>query len=246
MSNIINISHISKTFKVEGKSISALKDVSLNVSPGEFISIVGPSGCGKSTLLRIMTKLDTPSSGNVEIHSQKPLSLVFQQFALFPWLTVAQNIAFPLQMRSENSSHIVRRLLSEMKLTDFADKHPKELSGGMKQRVGIARALAVSPEVLFMDEPFSALDALTASDLRAQLLQLWHDRNLTIVSVTHLIEEAVELADKVVVLSPRPGQVVAEVTINLPRPRDKRSDQFYQLVDQIAALASAAPANPLI
>ena len=196
-----------------GERLEVLKDISITIHAGEFVSIIGPSGSGKSTFLKILTGLIKPRKGEITSHT-KEISVIFQNFALFPWLTVKEKII-------------------EVELEGFEHKYPNELSRGMKQRVGIARALAVNPDVLFMDEPFSSLDALTAEHLRLKLHDLWLKYKMTIVMVTHLVEEAVELSDRIIVFSQRPARVINSVEVTLERPRDKRSEEYYDLVDQI-------------
>ena len=241
----LSISNISKNFIVENKSLAVLSDVSFDVKRGEFVALVGPSGSGKSTLLRIAAGLEKANSGKVEF-AGKPLgvgdgaaTMIFQHFALLPWLTTYENIEFGLKMLNfpkEDRKKIIVGLISEVGLSGFADKHPKELSGGMKQRVGIARALALSPKLLFMDEPFSALDAFTAETLRIDLLKIWQKRKMTVLMVTHLVEEAAEMADKIVVFTPRPGKVEEIVENKLSRPRNKRTKEFFDLVDKLTEL----------
>lgn len=240
MSLIVN--DISKSFILAEKIIPVLGSVSFSAEDGEFCCIIGPSGCGKSTLLRIMIGLEHETSGTVTYKGRElalgsgTTSMVFQHFALFPWLTVFENVEFGLRMAGEGvtkRSKLVEELIVDVGLEGFEGKHPKELSGGMRQRVGIARALAVSPRLLFMDEPFSALDAFTAESLRADLLRIWHKRKMTVIMVTHLVEEAVELADKIVVFTPAPGRVEKIMENKLERPRAKRSSDFYKMVDAL-------------
>ena len=219
--------------------------VDLNVEPGKIITLLGPSGCGKSTLLRILTGLSKPSSGEVLWHGQPITSqnagvaIVFQSFALFPWLTVLDNVEAPLEARGVPAMERHKRalrILDTVGLDGFESAYPKELSGGMKQRVGFARALVVEPEVLFMDEPFSALDVLTAENLRNELLELWLSKKMptsAIFIVTHNIEEAVLLADRVIVLARNPARVRADFPIELTHPRDRKSPRFVELVDYI-------------
>lgn len=237
--------NISKNFLVEGKKLQVLEDVSFEVEQGEFCALIGPSGCGKSTLLRILIGLEKASSGEVRFQGQSPIvgdvtaAMIFQHFALFPWMTVFENVEFGLKMQKvENGERkrIVESLIEEVGLSDFAKEHPKELSGGMKQRVGIARALTLAPKLLFMDEPFSSLDAFTVATLREEILRIWQKRKMTVVMVTHLVEEAVELADKIVVLTERPGSVEKIIENRLSRPRNKRSKPFFTSVDQLLAL----------
>lgn len=234
------VSDISKSFILAEKIIPVLGSVSFGAEDGEFCCIIGPSGCGKSTLLRIMIGLEHETSGTVTYKGRAltlgsgTTSMVFQHFALFPWLTVFENVEFGLRMGGVSKrSKIVEELIADVGLEGFEGKHPKELSGGMRQRVGIARALAVSPRLLFMDEPFSALDAFTAESLRADLLRIWHKRKMTVIMVTHLVEEAVELADKIVVFTPAPGRVEKIMENKLERPRAKRSSDFYKMVDAL-------------
>jgi len=235
---IISTSNLSYTFFNEesGEHLDVIKNISLNIFSGEFVSLVGPSGCGKSTILRILSSLIKVKKGSVASETKK-IAMVFQNFALFPWLTVQENIEFGLKMEgvSKNErSKIVLKKIEEVGLSGFGNKYPIELSGGMKQRVGIARALAVNPDVLFMDEPFSSLDVLTAEKLRAELMDIWLKYKVTIVMVTHLVEEAVELSDRIFVFAPRPTFVKDIIEVKISRPRNERSKEYYELVDKIA------------
>lgn len=235
----LSIENIDKSFILDGEKQKVLDDISINVKDGEFVCLIGPSGCGKSTLLRIIAGLMKPDLGSIKINDKVKLSFVFQNFGLFPWLTVEQNIGFGLKMDGKSQQYIekeVRKRISQMGLDGFESKHPKELSGGMKQRVGIARALSVNPDILLLDEPFSALDTFTAAKLRQDLLDIWHDNKLTIVMVSHLVEETVELADKVIVFSSKPGRVKNETEIKLSHPRNKRSAEFFEYVDELSRL----------
>jgi NitT/TauT family transport system ATP-binding protein len=229
----------------DGNRIEVIAPVDLDVEPGTIITLLGPSGCGKSTLLRILTGLSKPSSGEVLWHGlpistqNAGVAIVFQSFALFPWLTVLDNVEAPLEARGvpalERRKRALR-ILDTVGLDGFESAYPKELSGGMKQRVGFARALVVEPEVLFMDEPFSALDVLTAESLRNELLELWLSKKMptsAIFIVTHNIEEAVLLADRVIVLGRNPAWVRADFPIELAHPRDRKSPRFVELVDYI-------------
>ncbi len=229
----------------DGGRIEVIAPVDLDVDPGKIIALLGPSGCGKSTLLRILTGLSQPSSGEVLWHG-KPITsqnagvaIVFQSFALFPWLTVLDNVEAPLEARGvpavERHKRALR-ILDTVGLDGFETAYPKELSGGMKQRVGFARALVVEPEVLFMDEPFSALDVLTAENLRNELLELWLSKKMptsAIFIVTHNIEEAILLADRVIVLGRNPARVRADFAVELPQPRERKSRRFVELVDYV-------------
>jgi NitT/TauT family transport system ATP-binding protein len=243
----------------DGNRIEVIAPVDLDVEPGKIITLLGPSGCGKSTLLRILTGLSKPSSGEVLWHGRPITSqnagvaIVFQSFALFPWLTVLDNVEAPLEARGVPAMERHKRalrILDTVGLDGFESAYPKELSGGMKQRVGFARALVVEPEVLFMDEPFSALDVLTAENLRNELLELWLNKKMptsAIFIVTHNIEEAVLLADRVIVLGRNPARIRADFPIELSQPRDRKSARFVELVDYIYKimtqpdLALAAP-----
>jgi len=235
---ILKVEGLSHQFILQdGKHLPVMHDVSFSVPEGEFVSLVGPSGCGKSTLLKMIAGLLKPDHGTIESHAQK-MSVVFQNFAIFPWLNVLDNVEFGLKMEgrpAKERRRIALEKISEVGLSGFEDKYPAELSGGMKQRVGIARALAVSPDLLLLDEPFSSIDALTAERLRADLLSIWTKYKMTVVLVTHLVEEAIELSDRVIVFSARPTTVKKEFTIDLPRPRSKRSPEFFALLDKVTA-----------
>lgn len=239
---MLKVSNITKIFEFENQKLTALKDVSFEVQKGEFFVLIGPSGCGKSTLLRVIAGLEKPTSGSLEWEENPKLGFVFQNFALFPYLTVSENIEFGLKMGRVNKKDrqkVVKELIEEVGLKDFEDKHPKELSGGMKQRVGIARALAINPNVLLLDEPFSSLDEFTAETLRALLLSLWQKRKITVIMITHLIREAIELSDRVAVLTPQPGSVEKILDVDLPRPRNLRSEEFFKLEDKLKDLIKA-------
>lgn len=217
------------------KHLEVLKNISFDINQGEFFSIVGPSGAGKSTLLRVVAGLIRPTSGLVELHTKK-FAMVFQNFAIFPWLTVHENIEFGLRMAgvpAQDRKAIVSEKIKEVGLTGFDKKYPKELSGGMRQRVGLARALAVNPELLLMDEPFSSLDTFTAEKLRSDLLEIWQKYNMTVLMVTHLVEEAIQLSGKIMIVSRRPAEVKQILEVNLLRPRNMRSEYFFSLADHI-------------
>jgi len=225
---VISLRHVGKLFG-DGQ-VRALHNVSFDVRPGEFLSLVGPSGCGKTTLLRIINGLITPEEGSVTVMGARPepgpdLAMVFQSARLLPWRTISGNIEFALQLRGHDKAERRQRalaLLGAVGLRDFADAFPHQLSGGMQQRVGLARALAVEPRVLLMDEPFAALDAMTREVLRKELLQMWARRRMAIVFVTHDIDEAVYLSQRVVLLRPRPGRIDEVVEVDLPEPRWER------------------------
>ncbi|MCX6812264.1 MAG: ABC transporter ATP-binding protein [Candidatus Berkelbacteria bacterium] len=236
---LIFSSSVGQDFEIDDKKQTVLSGVDFSVSGGEFVCIVGPSGCGKSTLLRILSGIIPPTSGEVKIDNDVRLAMVFQNFALFPWLSVFENVAFGPKMKglaADEVEKIAKEKIQMMGLFGVEKKHPKELSGGMKQRVGIARALAVNPNVLFLDEPFSALDVFTAKKLRAELLEIWQREKLTVVMISHLIEEAVELSDRICVMSANPGRISHVAPNDLPRPRNKRSAEFFQLVDKLEAM----------
>ncbi len=229
----------------DGGRIQVIAPTDVAIYPGKIVALLGPSGCGKSTLLRMLTGLAQPSAGEVLWHG-RPLdgtvpnvSIVFQSFALFPWLTVLENVEAPLEARAVRAIEGRERALKTIDavgLDGFETAFPKELSGGMKQRVGFARALVVEPEVLFMDEPFSALDVLTAETLRGELLELWLERKIptrAIFMVTHNIEEAVVLADRIIVLGHNPASIRADFPVELPHPRERKSARFIELVDYI-------------
>lgn len=239
MNSIITLKNLSKSFKTAIKPLHVLADVDLEIFDGEFFMFLGPSGSGKSTILRIMSGLEKDFSGKVELGpgiTRKDMSFVFQEFALLPWMTVAQNIELGLLARnvSESGRHkIIQRELELLGLEKFGHVYPSELSGGMKQRVGIARALATNPKVMFLDEPFSELDSFTAEELRKELLKIWQERKMTVIMVTHIVEEAVELADRIAVLTPRPSRIEKLIINNLPRPRQKRTEEFFGLEDEL-------------
>lgn len=244
MEKVITLTQLTKTFREpRGKELVVLKHINLEVNAGEFFVILGPSGSGKSTLLRVMSGLDTDYRGTLEVNVQQrekdEIAFVFQQFALFPWLTIYENVELGLLAKGipeHQRKSIVMGELKRFGLAKFSRSYPKELSGGMRQRVGLARALAVNPKIIFMDEPFSELDSFTAEELRKELLRIWEERKTTIVMVTHLIGEALELADRIAILTPLPGTIEKIVVNTLPRPRDKRSPEFYRLEDELYKL----------
>ncbi|HKM79859.1 MAG TPA: nitrate/sulfonate/bicarbonate ABC transporter ATP-binding protein [Candidatus Acidoferrum sp.] len=229
----------------DGNRIQVIAPTDLAIYPGQIIALLGPSGCGKSTMLRMLTGLSPASSGSVYWHGQPVggetpnVSIVFQSFALFPWMTVIENVEAPLEARglAEFERHKrALRIIDAVGLDGFESAYPKELSGGMKQRVGVARALVVEPEVLFMDEPFSSLDVLTAETLRGELLELWLGDKIptrAIFIVTHNIEEAVVLADRIIVLGRNPAHIHAEFLVDMPHPRDRKEPRFVEQVDLI-------------
>ncbi len=236
----LEIRSLHMTFRTEGGDVPVLEDIALDVREGEFVCILGPSGCGKSTLLNIVAGFLTPTSGSVridreEVHGPDPRRIfVFQERGVFPWLTVEGNIGFglgklPPGERERRIAHYVRLV----GLEGFEKAYPHELSGGMKQRVEVARALAVDPDVLFLDEPFGALDSITRLVMRGELLRIWQAEQKTILFVTHDIEESVQLADRVVVMTARPARIRRIVPIDLPHPRDLSSRRYLELRDGI-------------
>jgi NitT/TauT family transport system ATP-binding protein len=235
---ILEIRSVSKSFSLNGARIDALKDAGLSVAKGEFVCLIGASGCGKSTLLRIIAGFETPTAGEALMWG-KPIAgpspdrgMVFQDYGLFPWLTVRDNIAFGPRSRGLPAAEVrdtAERFIELVGLTRFTDAYPHQLSGGMKQRVAIARVLANDAEVVLMDEPFGALDALTRERLQDELLELWQRTGLTVIFVTHAIEEAIFLADRVVVMTPGPGRIESDNRITLPRPRDVSSPEFNDI-----------------
>ena len=246
MTAYLEVRDVSKVFRAGGeRDVVALDRIQLAIRQGEFICLLGPSGCGKSTLLNAIAGFSAPTTGAVEVAGQRVMSpgpergMVFQEYALFPWMTVERNIAFGLEIRKAPRDEInarVTRLLDTLQLTEFRNRYPKDLSGGMRQRVAIARVLALDSPVMLMDEPFGALDALTRRSLQDELLRIWREFGKTIVFVTHSIEESVYLADRVVVMTYRPGTIKRDVPISLSRPRDPESPEFNAIKKELAAL----------
>ncbi|MEM4875446.1 MAG: ABC transporter ATP-binding protein [Thermofilaceae archaeon] len=242
---VLSIEDVRKSFKQGGNVVQVLDGISLEVGE-EFIAILGPSGCGKTTLLRIIAGVEKPDGGRIVIHDKTPrVGFIFQFPTLLPWLTVLDNVALPLRangMSWREAREKAHKYLSLTGLQAFEDFYPRELSGGMKQRVNIARALAVEPTILLMDEPFSNLDPLTAESLRTEILDLWTLKVTTvraIIMVTHSVDEAIFMADRVVILTPRPGKIRGIIEVDLPRPRDRRSPEFQKLEDKVYELISA-------
>ncbi|MEM0144163.1 MAG: ABC transporter ATP-binding protein [Thermoplasmata archaeon] len=247
---LLEVRNLSKSYGVNGKKIIAFQNISFTLETREFLSIVGPSGCGKSTLLRILMGLEEATEGeiiykNKKINEANPkFAMVFQSPSLFPWLTVQENVEIvlePLGIEPEEREAIAKKYLSIVGLDGFENAYPKELSGGMKQRVGLARALAVDPEILLMDEPFSSLDSLTADALREEVLLLWSDPSIppdSVILVTHNIDEAVLMSDRIIILSSRPGRIIDNHKVNLPRPRNKKDPEFYNEVDYVISTLS--------
>ncbi len=244
----VHIDNVVKKFNGRNGEMIALNGVTLDIHDNEFICVVGPSGCGKSTLLNIIAGLLEPTSGEVYCDGKlvegtgTDRGVVFQQYALFPWLTVKKNVRFALEMRGvkgKEADELAMKYLEKVDLVKFANHYPKELSGGMKQRVAIARAYAAEPQVLLMDEPFGALDAQTRTQLQSELLQTWERDMKTCFFITHDVDEAIILAQKVIVMSARPGRVKAVIDIDIPYPRDqetKMSPRFLELKNEIWSL----------
>ncbi len=222
--------------------VTALSGIDLDIDEGEFVSIIGPSGCGKTTLLRIVGGLLTPTRGNVRIdgaspdlaRQQRSFGAVFQDAALLPWRTAAENVRLSIELNGDDGKGDVNELLDTVGLDGFQDSHPYQLSGGMKQRVALARALAARPRILLMDEPFGSLDEITRTDMGYELLRIWESRPTTVLFITHSISEAVMLSDRVVVLSPRPGEIVDVINIELPRPRMRSVEESQEFGDCMA------------
>ena len=248
---IVTVDNVSLDYYKEGEPLPVLADVSLKAGKDELVAITGPSGCGKSTLLRIVGGLIKATSGNVKVLDsvvtgpRDDISIVFQNFVLLPWRTSLDNVEFGLSSRKDLTDAQKKakafQALEIAGLTGFENVYPGELSGGMKQRVGVARALATDPKVLLMDEPFSSLDDLTAERLRRETYTLLINPSTsvqTVILVSHNVEEIIELADKVVVLSARPGRVKGELRVDLPRPRNKKSQEFFDWVDKVYSLLS--------
>ena len=241
---ILDLRNVGKVYELNDQRIEALRGANLVVEKGEFVCLIGASGCGKSTLLRIVAGFEPPSAGEALMWS-KPIAgpapdrgMVFQDYGLFPWLSVRQNIGFGPASRGVPKPELralVDRFVDMVGLTRFADAYPHQLSGGMKQRVAIARVLANDAEMVLMDEPFGALDAMTRERLQDELLDIWQRTNLTVLFVTHSIEEAIFLADRVVVMEPGPGRIASEHRIDLPRPRDVSSPEFNAVRRDLSA-----------
>ncbi|MGU3576553.1 ABC transporter ATP-binding protein [Brucellaceae bacterium C25G] len=248
----IKVKNLTKAFydPSSDRITLAAHDVNFSVKRGEFVCIVGPSGCGKTTVLRILAGLEEKLSGDVMLASNNPPAMVFQEASVLPWLTVRQNVAFPLSLKGaskEKQKERVDELLSLTGLTDFADAYPRQLSGGMKQRVSVARALVDDRDILLMDEPFGALDEQTRLVLQQELLRIWETSGKTVVFITHSVDEALTLADRVLVMSPRPGHIVADLAIPFERPRDvvamRRDQRFWDLTYQVWNLLAQTPAE---
>jgi NitT/TauT family transport system ATP-binding protein len=242
MTQFLECRGVGKTYASKAGPVEALRGIDLTAAEGEFVCLLGLSGCGKSTLLQLIAGLETPTEGTIRIAGvaldgpSEQTSIVFQDHGLFPWMSVERNVEFNMKARNvppAARAERVAELLAMMRLSDFASRYPHELSGGMRQRVGIARALTTRPRALLMDEPFGALDAQTRGRLQEELLQIWEHQRTTVLFVTHSIDEAVYLADRIVVFSPQPGRITAVVPVDLPRPRDPETPQFMTLAKEL-------------
>jgi len=239
---VITLENVTKSFTKEGQEQVILQDINFNVDKGEFLCIVGPSGCGKTTLLRMIAGLDFPTNGRI-LEEDREISgpsvergYVFQQYSLFPWLNVLENVTFGLELKGieeEERLQKAREYLKMVGLSQAENSYPKELSGGMKQRVAIARSLVNDPHVLLMDEPFSALDVQTRHKLQEELVRIWKEEHKTVIFVTHNVDEAVFLADRVIVLSRNPGKIIKSFQIELNRIRDRNAPRFLELKKEI-------------
>jgi NitT/TauT family transport system ATP-binding protein len=241
----IAIRGVNKIFKTAANEVVALKDIHLDIPQGQFVCLLGPSGCGKSTLLNATAGFALPTGGSITAGGKlvtgpgPDRGMVFQEYALFPWMTVEQNIKFGLDIKGTSASEaerVVSALLQKLGLTEFRARFPKDLSGGMRQRVAIARVLALDSPILLMDEPFGALDALTRRNLQDELLRIWAELGKTVMFVTHSIEEAIYLADRIIVMTYRPGTIKRDVMVNLPRLRDPASAEFNALKRELGEL----------
>jgi len=245
MSAHIVIENVSKVFETDDRRMVALENIGLEIPRGQFVCLLGPSGCGKSTLLNAIAGFAPPTEGRI-IADGVPVSgpgpergMVFQEYALFPWMTVEQNVGFGLEIKGMAKPQIAARvaeLLKLLSLEDFGKRYPKDLSGGMRQRVAIARVLALDSPIMLMDEPFGALDALTRRNLQDELLRIWAELKKTVIFVTHSIEEAIYLADRIVVMTYRPGTVKRDIVVDLPRMRDPSDPEFNALKRELGQL----------
>lgn len=243
--NSVCVRNVSKTYATGRNQVVALKDVSLEISDHDFVCIVGPSGCGKTTLLNLLAGFEKPTAGQVEAFGKEidgpgpDRTMMFQDYALFPWLTVRGNIEYGLNrlgVSARERTEIVRHYVSLIDLKGFEDKFPKQLSGGMRQRVALARALAVNPKMLLMDEPFAALDSFTREKMQDELIRVWEKERKAVLFITHNIDEAIKLADVVVVMCPRPGRISESFRIDSPRPRDVDSPENVRVVHHVREL----------
>ena len=248
MSLVVDASNVGKVFGSGDAQVEALQDISMEIRPGEFVSVIGPSGCGKSTLLRLIGDLLTPTSGTLLINGKTPLQarvdrdygIVFQKSTLLDWRTVRKNVELPLEiMDIEERETSAAEMLDLVQLNEFGEHYPWQLSGGMQQRVAIARALAFNPSLLLMDEPFGALDEMTRELMQQEVLRIWDETDTTVVFVTHSIPEAVFLSTRVIVMSPRPGRISEIVETGLPHPRDEDTRESQQYYDKVTDVREA-------
>lgn len=239
--NEVHINDVEKIFPLDGEFLQVLEKTNLKINPGEFVSIVGTSGCGKSTLLKMLIGLEQPSKGTIQIGDRVvdspsvEVGMVFQEARLYPWLTIRKNIEFglPKGFPKEKKKKIVKHYLELVGLTGFENAYPSQLSGGMQQRASIARALVGNPNVLLLDEPFGALDAFTRITMQNEVLKIWEKEKRTMILVTHDIDEAIFLSDRIVIFSERPGRVKEIIDVNLPRPRDRSREEFLRIRKKI-------------
>ncbi|MFB3764934.1 MAG: ABC transporter ATP-binding protein [Methanotrichaceae archaeon] len=239
---LLEIKNVFKFFSADGREMEALHDINLGIRENEFVCFIGPSGCGKTTLLRIIAGLEDPTSGAVYIDGKQikgpgpERGMVFQEYSLFPWRTVLDNVAFGLELKGKPKDiryAAARQYLKMVELERFEERYPHELSGGMKQRVAIARALVNNPLALLMDEPFGALDAQTRNIMQSELLKIWQEERMTVIFVTHSVDEAIYLADRIMIMSARPGRIKDVIEINIPRPRNRTSPEVNSIRDRI-------------
>ena len=248
MNRFIECVGVSKIYPGKNEPVEALRGIDFTCDAGDFVCLLGRSGCGKSTLLQMMAGLEAPTAGQIavagrELHGPSPdAAIVFQDHGLFPWMTVQKNVEFNMKARGTPAAErkrIAAHFIAMTSLTGFEGRYPHELSGGMRQRVGIARALTTDPKALLMDEPFGALDAQTRGNLQDELLQIWEKQRTTVLFVTHSIDEALLLADRILVFTPRPGRIAADIAVDLPRPRAPQSDGFQALARELRGLVGA-------
>jgi ABC-type nitrate/sulfonate/bicarbonate transport system ATPase subunit len=248
MNRFIECVGVGKIYPGKTEPVEALRGIDFTCEAGDFVCLLGRSGCGKSTLLQMMAGLEEPTAGQIAIAGKEldgpspATSIVFQDHGLFPWMTVRRNVEFNMKARGVPAGErtaVAAKFLEMTGLTGFGDRYPHELSGGMRQRVGIARALTTGPKALLMDEPFGALDAQTRGGLQDELLQIWEKQRTTVLFVTHSIDEALLLADRILVFSPRPGRIAADIKVDLPRPRAPQSDGFQALARELRGLVGA-------
>ncbi len=245
----VTVRHVSKSFRRSDGELVVLQDIDLSVHEGEFVCLLGPSGCGKSTLLNIIGGFEPPGSGEVEIDGQPVRGpdprriFVFQEYGIFPWASVWDNVVLGLRKRPRDEQiRIVQHYIDLVGLRGFEQSYPSELSGGMKQRVAVARALAVSPDIIYMDEPLGALDSLTRLQMRGELLRIWQQEKPTVLFVTHDVDEALQLAERIVVMTPRPGRIAEIVQVSLPHPRDFGSVEYGRTKNRLFELLGVSHA----